>query len=104
MEMLQQPDKIAFLYPNDHQVRYVRMNQPHPARITPSWYGDSVGRYDGDTLVLDTVGGKTDRPCAMVDWSGTPYTQALHVVACAAMAGRAPAPHVIAQGVDQRKI
>jgi hypothetical protein len=80
MLMLQQPDKIAFLYPNDHQVRYVRMNQPHPAHVTPSWYGDSVGHYEGDVLVIDTVGVKTDRPFAMVDFYGTPYSPALHVV------------------------
>ena len=38
MQMLQQPDKIIFLYPNDHQVRYVRMNVPHRVPVTPSWY------------------------------------------------------------------
>jgi hypothetical protein len=79
MEMLQQPDKIAFLYPNDHQVRYVRLNRPHASPVTPSWYGDSVGHYEGDTLVIDTVGVKIG-PFAMVDFYGTPYTQALHVV------------------------
>src|SRR5215471_4013461 len=56
MQMLQQPDKITFLYSNNHEVRHVRMNQPHPAHVTPTWYGDSVGRYEGDTLVIDTVG------------------------------------------------
>jgi hypothetical protein len=76
--MLQQPDKITILYGG--QFRQVRMNEPHPARVAPSVYGDSVGRYEGDTLVIDTVGVKTDRPFAMVDWYGTPYTQALHVV------------------------
>src|SRR5258708_31858165 len=79
MQMLQQRDKIIFLYPNDHQVRYVRMNQPHPAQVTPSWYGDSVGHYEGDMLVIDTVGVKIG-PFAMVDFYGTPYTEALHVV------------------------
>jgi hypothetical protein len=79
MQMLQQPDKIIFLYPNDHQVRYVRMNQPHPAQVTPSWYGDSVGHYEGDALVIDTIGVKIG-PFAMVDFYGTPYTEALHVV------------------------
>ena len=79
MQMIQQPDKIIFLYPNDHQVRYVRMNQPHPAQLAPSWYGDSVGHYEGDTLVIDTVGVKIG-PFAMVDFYGTPYTEALHVV------------------------
>jgi hypothetical protein len=80
MQMLQQPGKITILYFSDHEVRHIRMNEPHPARVTPSWYGDSVGHYEGDTLVIDTVGIKTDRPFAMVDWYGTPYTKALHVV------------------------
>src|SRR5260370_20587468 len=56
------------------------MNQPHPAKRTPSWHGDAVGHYEGDTLVIDTVGIKTDRPYAMVDLFGTPYTEKLHVV------------------------
>jgi hypothetical protein len=80
MQMLQQPGKITILYFSDHEVRHIRMNEPHPASVTPSWYGDSVGHYEGDTLVIDTVGIKTDRPFAMVDWYGTPYTKALHVV------------------------
>ena len=78
VQMLQQPDKIVILYGG--QFRQVRMNEPHPDRVTPSLYGDSVGRYEGDTLVIDTVGIRTDRPFAMVDVYGTPYTQALHVV------------------------
>jgi hypothetical protein len=55
------------------------MNEPHPAPVVPSWYGDSVGHYEGDTLVIDTVGIKVG-PFSVVDWYGTPYTQALHVV------------------------
>ena len=42
MQMLQQPQQITILYTHDHEVRHIRMNQPHPARVTPSWYGDSV--------------------------------------------------------------
>jgi hypothetical protein len=79
IQMFQQPDRITILYAYDHQVRRVRMNEPHPAQVTPSWYGDSVGHYEGDTLVIDTVGVKTG-PLAMVDWFGTPFTHALHVV------------------------
>ena len=55
------------------------MNERHPAQLTPSWYGDSVGHYEGDTLVIDTVGIKIG-PFAMVDMYGTPHTEALHVV------------------------
>jgi len=79
MQMIQQPHQITILYSNDHEVRHVRINQPHPARVTPSWYGDSVGHYEGDTLVIDTVGIKVG-PFAMVDMYGTPHSQALHVV------------------------
>jgi hypothetical protein len=81
MQMVQTPDKVTFIYtdPGD-QFRQVRLNQPHPAHVTPSWYGDSVGHYEGDTLVVDTVGIKTDRPYAMIDAYGTPYTEALHVI------------------------
>jgi hypothetical protein len=80
MQMLQQPDKVTILYNEDHEVRWVRLNEPHPTPVTPSWHGDSVAHYGGDTLVIDTVGVKTDRPFAMIDLFGTPYTKALHVV------------------------
>ena len=78
-QIVQTPDKIVILYGYNHQVRYVRLNEPHPALVTPSWYGDSVGHYEGDTLIVDTVGVKVG-PFAMVDWYGTPHTEALHVV------------------------
>ncbi len=48
--------------------------------MKPSWYGDSVGYYEGDTLVVDTVGINPDRPHAMLDLYGTPYTKDLHLV------------------------
>jgi len=79
MEMLQQPNSVTILYVYDHEVRHVRLNQAHPAELTPSWFGDSVGHYEGDTLVIDTVGIKSG-PYTMVDEFGTPHTQALHVI------------------------
>jgi hypothetical protein len=78
--ILQQPQEVTFLYDEAQEFRKVRLNQPHPAQVTPSWHGDSVGHYEGDTLVVDTVGIKVDRPYAMIDLFGTPYTKALHVV------------------------
>jgi hypothetical protein len=79
MQMFQTPDQITMIYRHGNEVRRVRMNRPHPAEVTPSWYGDSVGHYDGDTLVIDTVGIKRG-PFAMVDMYGTPFTEKLHVV------------------------
>jgi hypothetical protein len=55
------------------------MNEPHAAPLTPSWYGDSIGHYESDTLVIDTVGIKINQ-FAMLDFYGTPYTGMLHVI------------------------
>src|SRR5262245_20100988 len=76
---LQQRDKVIILYPHDQDYRYVRLNQPHPEKIVPTSHGDSVGHYEGDTLVIDTVGVKVGK-YTMIDRFGTPYTEALHVV------------------------
>jgi hypothetical protein len=91
VQLLQQPDKIMMLYDEDHEVRRVRMNQPHPPQVTPSWYGDSVGHYEGDTLVIDTVGFKIG-PFSAVDQYGTPFTQCSPMQSTDAPAlGRTPA-------------
>jgi hypothetical protein len=79
MTMLQQPDKITILYDQDHEVRWVRMNERHPAPVKPMWYGDSVGHYEGETLVVDTVGIKVGL-LTMADNLGTPQSPAMHVV------------------------
>ena len=79
IEILQQPDEVTILYSRSHQVRHVRMNGSHPANTVRSSYGDSIGHYEGDTLVIDTVGIKVG-PLPMIDWYGTPYSEALHVV------------------------
>ena len=79
VQMFQAPDRITMIYRQGPEVRHVRMNEPHPAQVTPSWYGDAIGHYEGDTLVVDTVGIKVG-PFAMVDMYGTPHSPALHVI------------------------
>jgi hypothetical protein len=79
LQIFDRGDHLTMIYRVDHQVRTVRMNASHPANVRPSWYGDSVGHYEGDTLVVDTVGIKPG-PFAMIDWFGTPQTPTLHVV------------------------
>jgi hypothetical protein len=81
VQIIQQPESVLLIYTAPStDVRRVRLNDRHPVSLTPSWYGDSVGHYEGDTLVIDTVGVKTDRPYAMIDLFGTPYTKSLHIV------------------------
>jgi hypothetical protein len=79
MQLLQQKDQVTLIYMQDHEVRRVRLNGTHPARVTPTWHGDSIGHYEGDTLVVDTVGAKVG-PVSMIDQAGSPYSEALHVV------------------------
>lgn len=77
MTVLQTPTEVLFLYSRDHHVRHVYLNQPHSKDPGHSWWGESVGHYEGDTLVVDTIGenDKTD-----VDRFGTPHSEAIHVV------------------------
>ena len=79
MQILQQPDKVTIVYEYGGEFRQIRMNQSHPADVKPSWHGDSVGHYEGDTLVIDTVEIKAG-PYSTIDLYGTPFTKALHVV------------------------
>src|SRR5206468_706792 len=67
------------IYRHGNEVRWVRLNEPHPAHLTPSWHGDSVGHYEGDTLVVDTVGVAVT-PLSIADAYGTPYTPEIHLV------------------------
>ena len=79
VQLMQQKDRITMLYNQDDQVRYVRLNSTHPQHVRPSWKGDSIGHYEGDTLVIDTVGIKPG-PLGFVDRYGTPHSDALHLV------------------------
>src|ERR1017187_1062150 len=53
VEFVQLKDEVIILAVTDHQARHVRLNGQHPAHLTPSWYGDSIGRYEDGTLVID---------------------------------------------------
>ena len=65
------------IYSGDQQVRRVYLDVPHSEKPRVSWYGESVGHYEGDTLVVDTVGLSEK---AFVDNYRTPHTEKLHVV------------------------
>ena len=62
---------------DNHQLRRIHLNVAHPAHVKPSWFGDSVGHYEGDTLVVDTIGLS---PRAFIDDFQTPHSDKLHVV------------------------
>jgi hypothetical protein len=78
IHFLQTPKQVTLIFSGDEQVRRVYLGVPHSTQLKPSWYGESVGYYEGgDTLVVDTIGqnGKT-----YLDGFRTPHTEKLHVV------------------------
>src|SRR5258708_3253304 len=74
---VQTPQRITSIAEHDQQIRHIYMNVPHSANLKPSWYGESVGHYEADTLVVDTIG-LNDQ--TFVDNFRTPHTDKLHVV------------------------
>ncbi len=79
MQLLQGKDEVLILYNQDDQARHVRLNASHPRDLKPTLAGDSVGHYEGDTLVVDTVGIRLHYYTA-ADRFGTPQSDAMHVV------------------------
>ena len=70
---------IFFLFEgNIHSYRQIFMDgRTHPVDPDPTWYGHSIGRYEGDTLVIDTIG-FNDR--FWFDFRGHPHTEKLHTI------------------------
>ena len=72
------PKEVVIVWQGDHhQLRHVYLTGNHSAKPTPSWFGESIGHYETDTLVVDTIGMNTR---TFVDDYFTPHTEKLHVV------------------------
>jgi hypothetical protein len=77
-EIHQFPDMVLLLFDQDHLVRRIYMDgRGHPDGHPSTWMGHSIGKYEGDTLVVDTVG-LNDK--TRVDRAGHPHSDALHFV------------------------
>jgi hypothetical protein len=77
-ELRQFPDMVLILFDRDHLVRRIYMDgRGHPDGQLSTWMGHSIGKYEGDMLVVDTVGlnDKTN-----IDRAGHPHSDALHLV------------------------
>ena len=74
---IQRPKEILMIIQQDSATRHIHLDVPHSANPAPSWFGESVGHYEGATLVVDTIG-LNDR--TFVDNYRTPHTSQIHVV------------------------
>ena len=79
MKFIQAQKQLAVVHESHHTYRIVLMDAAHPAEddITMSYMGDSVGHWDGNALVIDTVGFNANEP---LDATGLPHGEKLHVV------------------------
>ena len=76
---VQTPQQVWILWQRDHLVRRIYLNREHSLNPKPSWFGESVGRYENGELVIDTVG-FAEHPYSFVDNWRTPHTKDLHMV------------------------
>jgi len=77
MYFIQGPKEVVMILTSFSDVRRVYLADKHSANVKPSWYGESIGHYEGDTLVVDTIGIDDKTP---IDGFGTPHTKQLHVI------------------------
>jgi hypothetical protein len=78
-QIFQMADRVLFIFEGaTHIWREVFTDgRPHPADVNPSFLGDAIGHWDGDTLVVDTVGFNEE---SWLDQDGHPHTEALHTI------------------------
>src|SRR5580693_6828326 len=74
--ILQSPTEVTMIFSGNAETRHIRLNASHSANPKPSGYGESVGHYEDDTLVVDTIG-LNDK--TFLDNYRTPHTDKLHV-------------------------
>ena len=76
LQIIQTPEQVAILYEYMNAFRVIPLNAKHPDDLVPTYMGNSVGRWEGDTLVVDVVG-FNDKT-----WhtgTGTFHTEGLHI-------------------------
>jgi len=77
LQIVQTRDKIVMFKQGNWEYRHIYLDVPHSKTVKPSWYGESVGHWEGDTLVVDTIGQNLK---TFVDAFRTPHSENLHVV------------------------
>jgi hypothetical protein len=77
MYIVQGLKEVVMILESFNDIRRIYLTDKHSVNVKPSWYGDSIGHYEGDTLVVDTIGQNAK---TFVDGFHTPHTEQLHVV------------------------
>jgi hypothetical protein len=73
-QIVQEPKQLSFFFEEDSQYAFVYLDAAHPAKVTPSFMGDSVAHWEGDTLVVDTIGLNGETPLNSIQMSAEAHT------------------------------
>jgi hypothetical protein len=77
-EIVQTPGRVLMFFEREHERRDIWMDgRGHPPDVEPMWMGHSIGKWDGDTFVVDSVG-FNDR--TWLDFYGYPRSESLHLI------------------------
>jgi hypothetical protein len=76
MYFVQAPKEVVMILTSYNDVRHIYLTDKHSENLQPTWYGESIGHYDGSSLLVDTIG-FNDR--TYMDGFQTPHTTQLHV-------------------------
>ena len=76
-EIVPLPGRILIIYEQQHLIRQIYLNRQHPADLIPTWMGNSVSRWEGDTLIVDTTG---FNELTWADLWGLPHSSEIHVI------------------------
>jgi len=78
IEILQRPDRVVILYENNNIFHVIFTDgRGHAKDLDPLWAGNSIGKWDGDTLEVDTIGFNEK---TVLDTRGDPHSDQLHVI------------------------
>jgi hypothetical protein len=75
-EIIPLPGRILIIHEQEHLIRQIYLNRQHPADPIPTWMGNSAGRWEGDTLIVDTTG---FNELTWADLFGLPHSAQMHV-------------------------
>jgi hypothetical protein len=78
LEIYQSPQRTFMFFERDHAWRQIWTDgRSHPSAMEPTWMGDSIGKWEGDTFVVDTIG-LTEK--SWLDFYGDPHSDDLHLI------------------------
>jgi hypothetical protein len=77
MFFVQGAKEVAMILTSFNDVRHIHLTDKHSPNVKTSWHGESIGHYEGDTFVVDTIG-LDER--TWLDGFGTPHTNQLHII------------------------